>query len=187
MKAYFFHQLELHYTFTGGVPDLIFFFMVYSFLGWLLENSYSFFTGNGFFKPIFLRGPFKPMYGIAPVFLIVLITDHMNGVLIALICFLIPTIVEFMSGALLNRFFQRKWWDYTDMPLQFCGHICLPFSICWLFLSYACLKWIHPVVATIYNKVEPYWMWMYPIIVIYFFLDLLFAIKKNASFVISTQ
>ena len=37
--------------------------------------------------------------------------------------------VELMTGLLVNRDFQV--WDYRHMPLNFCGQICLPFTLLW--------------------------------------------------------
>ena len=50
-------------------PALIFYFMVYAFFGWCLENFTSLATKGTFFKANFMKGPFKPMYGLAPVIL----------------------------------------------------------------------------------------------------------------------
>ncbi|WP_207789336.1 putative ABC transporter permease [Neobacillus terrae] len=45
-------------------------------------------------------------------------------------CFFSPGFFEYISGALLQKFFQHQWWDYSVMPIQIHGHICLPFSLC---------------------------------------------------------
>lgn len=44
-------------------------FLVYSFLGWLLEGWYNRLVTGHFQKPNFLHGPFKPMYGIGGLLL----------------------------------------------------------------------------------------------------------------------
>lgn len=44
--------------------------MLYSFGGWLLEGLYQLLMTGSFWKPNFLLGPFKPMYGIASVLLL---------------------------------------------------------------------------------------------------------------------
>ena len=43
------------------------------------------------------------------------------------------TAVELVVGLLANR--QYTVWDYRDMPLNFLGHICLPFSLAWVPVS----------------------------------------------------
>lgn len=43
--------------------------------------------------------------------------------------------VEFCFGVCLNLIGKRNVWDYSKMPGNVLGQICLPFSICWFFLS----------------------------------------------------
>ncbi|PLS04154.1 putative ABC transporter permease [Neobacillus cucumis] len=163
-----------------GAAAILFYFMIYSFLGWLLENSYNYFTKREFFKENFLFGPFKPMYGIAPVLLVYLTPAHSHWLYVLFLCFTLPTLVEYASGALLQKLFQRQWWDYSETPFQLHGHICLPFSICWGFSSLACLKWIHPAIALLYGSVEPFWAWIWSVVGLYFLADLVLATRKHS-------
>ena len=48
-------------------------------------------------------------------------------------CFI--TGIEFFLGVIFNIFLKRNVWDYSKMPLNLLGQICLPFSIIWAFLS----------------------------------------------------
>lgn len=41
--------------------------------------------------------------------------------------------VELLCGLIWNR--QKKVWDYSNMPLNYKGQICLPFSLLWMALS----------------------------------------------------
>ncbi len=163
-----------------GFTASIFYFTVYAFFGWILENCYNLITVRKFFKPNFLKGPFKPMYGFAPILLIFLITENTHWTMILFLCLFVPTLVEYVSGVMLEKFFHRKWWDYSKVPLHIHGHICLPFSVCWVFLSFACLKWIHPLIAQLYNLMEPFWTWSWPGIYLYFMVELMVAIRKHS-------
>jgi uncharacterized membrane protein len=159
---------------------IVFYFTVYSFFGWIIENSYSLLTGEGFFKANFLKGPFKPMYGFAPVLLLLFISKHTHWAVIMSLCFLIPTAVEYLSGVMLSKLFNRQYWDYSNIPLQLHGHICLPFSLCWVILSFICLRWIHPGISTIYHNAEPYWGWIYSAVIFYFIAELIMAIRRHS-------
>jgi uncharacterized membrane protein len=163
-----------------GAATIIFYFTVYSLLGWLLENCYNLFTKKEFFKPNFLFGPFKPMYGFTPLLLVYLISPETNWAVMILLCLVIPTLVEYVTGAMLHKLFNRKWWDYSDSSLQLHGHICVPFSLCWILLSVICIKWIHPVIVSMYGAVEPYWAWVWSAIGLYFLADLVLAIRKHS-------
>lgn len=48
---------------------------------------------------------------------------------------LIATVVEFFSGYILNICLHMGIWDYSNMPLNIMGQICLPFILVWLLLS----------------------------------------------------
>ena len=53
-----------------------------------------------------------------------------------LLCILgavIITAVELLTGLLVNRTYRV--WDYRQMPFNFLGQICLPFSLLWLPVS----------------------------------------------------
>jgi uncharacterized membrane protein len=180
--ANMFNLVPLH-----GAADAVFYFTVYAFFGWLLENGYSFLTKEGFFKANFLKGPFKPMYGFAPVFLLALITEHTHWAAVLFMCFFIPTLIEYISGLMLKKLFKRTYWDYSKIPFQLHGHICLPFSICWIVLSFACLHWIHPGVSSLYGTVEPYWSWIYPAAIFYFAAELIFSIRRHSFTGISAE
>ncbi|MDR4949309.1 putative ABC transporter permease [Neobacillus cucumis] len=163
-----------------GAAAILFYFTIYSFIGWLLENSYNYITKREFFKENFLFGPFKPMYGIAPVLLVYLTPQHSHWAYVLLLCFLIPTLIEYVSGALLQKLFQRQWWDYSNTPLQLHGHICLPFSICWGFLSLLCIKMVHPAIASMYGVINPFWAWIWSAVGLYFLADLVLTIRKHS-------
>ena len=45
----------------------------------------------------------------------------------------IITSIELMTGLIVNR--DYRVWDYRDLPFNFHGQICLPFSLLWIPLS----------------------------------------------------
>lgn len=53
----------------------------------------------------------------------------------ALIGSLIITFYEFVFGVVLNILLGLNIWDYSNLPLNVVGQICIPFSIIWYFLS----------------------------------------------------
>lgn len=48
---------------------------------------------------------------------------------------LIVTTIELGAGVILNLWLNLNIWDYSDLPFNFLGQICLPFTIIWFFLS----------------------------------------------------
>ena len=52
-----------------------------------------------------------------------------------IICAVNITAVEFVAGMIQNVWLNLNVWDYSNMPLNIMGQICLPFSVAWFFLS----------------------------------------------------
>lgn len=69
-----------------------------------------------------------------------IITPNMPMWLQCLLSAIIITIIEFFSGCILNLWLNLGVWNYTNMPFNLLGQVCLPFSIAWFFLSYIAIK-----------------------------------------------
>lgn len=57
----------------------------------------------------------------------------------AVIGSLIVTSCELIAGIILNLFLGLHIWDYSNIPFNLLGQICLPFTILWFFLSVICI------------------------------------------------
>ena len=47
----------------------------------------------------------------------------------------IITTCEFITGCIVNLCLGWNIWDYSNMPFNILGQICLPFTILWFFIS----------------------------------------------------
>ena len=47
----------------------------------------------------------------------------------------IITVFEFFTGCIVNLWLGWNVWDYSDLPCNFLGQICLYFFILWIYLS----------------------------------------------------
>lgn len=52
---------------------------------------------------------------------------------------IVITLVEFISGCIINLWLDWKVWDYSQMPFNVLGQICLPFTVLWIIV---CMIWI---------------------------------------------
>lgn len=57
---------------------------------------------------------------------------------------LLITLVEFVFGVVFNLFLHMGVWDYSHMPMNILGQICVPFTLIWFFFSFVLFKWIIP-------------------------------------------
>lgn len=51
----------------------------------------------------------------------------------------IITVLEFITGCIVNLTLHLNVWDYSDMPLNIMGQICLPYMLLWFLLSPVCI------------------------------------------------
>lgn len=63
---------------------------------------------------------------------------------------LIITAVEFTVGVIVNIILGWNVWNYSDMPFNLLGQVCLPFTVLWFFL---CIPAAF-VCNTIHNRLE---------------------------------
>jgi len=136
--------------------DLAYFFIIYAFIGWILETVYASFKEGRFINRGFLNGPFCPIYGFGSVLLIVTLHPVMNNPSFLLIGAIILTSgLEYLTGWVLEKAFGHKWWDYSKRRFNLQGRICLRFSIYWGSIAVAMLKLLHPEVIKLLDK-TPY-------------------------------
>lgn len=49
------------------------------------------------------------------------------------------TALEFVFGYILNIRLRLDVWDYSDMPYNIMGQVCLPYMVLWFVLSFFCI------------------------------------------------
>ena len=68
------------------------------------------------------------------------ITPKMNTVLQMLLGSVIVTIIEFVTGYIINIKLDLNIWDYSNLKFNILGQVSLLFSVLWFFLSYIVIK-----------------------------------------------
>lgn len=81
-------------------------------------------------------------------------TYKMSLELQAIISSIVITVVEFVSGCIINLHFGLAVWDYSNLPFNILGQVCLLFTILWVFLSVAAIVLDDYLRWMIFN--EPY-------------------------------
>lgn len=66
---------------------------------------------------------------------------------------LVITSIELIVGVIFNIYLGANVWDYSDMPMNFLGQICLPFSAAW-FLLYFPAQFICTALHKKFEKAE---------------------------------
>ncbi|MCC8051235.1 MAG: hypothetical protein LIP10_11365 [Clostridiales bacterium] len=116
------------YTFSQWVL----FFYIYCFLGWIFESVYVSISEKHWVNRGFLKGPFLPIYGCGALcVLLVTIPFRDNLPLMCLAGMVSATILEYVTGAAMEKLFHVRYWDYTGRLFSVNGHICLASVLCW--------------------------------------------------------
>ena len=68
------------------------------------------------------------------------ITPKMNTILQMLLGSVIVTIIEFVTGYIINIKLDLNIWDYSNLKFNILGQVSLLFSVLWFFLSYIVIK-----------------------------------------------
>lgn len=151
---------------TNPTMVLLLLMAFYSALGWVLEVVYYTTLTGHFINRGFLNGPICPVYGFAFLTFVGLFQSIDNWIILFFTSMLIATTVEFITGYLLERIFNDKWWDYSDEPFNIMGYICLKFSLMWGFACTFAVKIIHPVLVRFFSGL-PFELSFALIIIIY--------------------
>ncbi len=124
----------------------LFYFLTFSFLGWVLEVAYSAVRRGRFVNRGFVFGPACPIYGVCAMLLRLCLSPLSDYWLILfLAAFALATVVELATGFVMDKIFATKWWDYSAHRCNICGYVCLRFSVYWGLLGAALVKFLFPV------------------------------------------
>ncbi|WP_313131177.1 putative ABC transporter permease [Anaerocolumna sp.] len=117
--------------------EYLWFFIIYAFFGWCTEVAFAAVDLGKFVNRGFLNGPLCPVYGFGVAAVISLLTPIQESKWMLFIgAVLVTTIIEFLTGWVLEKMFKQRWWDYSDLPFNIKGYVCLKFSVLW---GLACL------------------------------------------------
>ena len=125
----------------------LWFFFLYAFLGWCSEVCFAAVKNGRFVNRGFLNGPWCPIYGCG-VCTVVFCLTPLQGNLLLLFAgsVLLTSALELVTGFVLEKLFHQKWWDYSDMPFNIGGYICLMFSLVWGLACLLIMDVFHPLV-----------------------------------------
>lgn len=121
-------------------------FILYSIIGWTMEMVITASENKKFINRGFLIGPYCPVYGVGAIFIVTLLDQYSNDlsalfVLAVVIC----SIVEYTTSYLMEKIFKARWWDYSKIPFNINGRICLSNSILFGFGGIVIIK-INPFI-----------------------------------------
>ena len=134
---------------------IVTYFVIYSFLGWVLESIVRTICEKKIINTGFLIGPFCPIYGFGAIIMILFLSKFENNIILLFLSSLIVlSIWEYIVGVILEKLFKTKYWDYSDHKFNYKGRICLTNSLAWGILGVLFIKYIHPFIQNLIGNIN---------------------------------
>ena len=145
---------ENHQEVMEKLKKYFYYFLVFSFLGWIWEIIVCLINGEGLVNPGVLRGPWVPIYGFGMVTIIVIARWVKQWWKLFLVAFFVSGVFEYVTAVVLETLYGVRWWDYTDFLLDFQGRICVEVMV--VFAALACLLYyfVVPVFDRLYERMR---------------------------------
>lgn len=113
------------------------YFVIFSCMGWIYETLYCTIKTGKWDNRGFLYGPVCPIYGVGGVGITAvtdLVTEYVGTASytwwhVFLISFFGSILIEYTTSYVLEKLFHAYWWDYSNIPLNIKGRVCLPCSL----------------------------------------------------------
>jgi len=142
MRMYSYHMVQW-----------LLFLYIYCFLGWVWESCYVSVKSRRWINRGFMHGPYLPIYGFGAIaVLLMTIPVKENLVLVYLFGMIGATVLEYITGAVMEHLFHVRYWDYSKERWNLNGHICLKCSLAWGAFSILMVRVIHcPIESLVYR------------------------------------
>ena len=130
--------------------ELIWLFLIYSFLGWMLETILAATEQRRFVNRGLINGPLCTIYGV-PIVILTIFGQELTLFWLFLGAMIVATVTEWISGHMIERFYHERWWDYSNVKWNLDGYICLPASLVWGVLGTISMRWGNGLLIRLYG------------------------------------
>ena len=126
-----------------------------------------------------MRGPFLPLYGTGAIMMLIISMPFQHNILLTYIAGCIgATLLEYITGVLMEALFKVRYWDYSNQKLNFQGRICLSSSLAWGGLTILMTKVVHKPVEQVMFLIPPHFMAIFTfLLTIYIVADFTLSFK----------
>lgn len=160
---------------------------IYSFIGWALETVLCSIDAKKFVNRGFLNGPFCPIYGFGAILILLVLQPFAGNLLLLFLAgILLTSVLEYVTGYLLERIFSMKWWDYSGRFMNIKGRVCLANALAFGVLAVVLTWYIHPFVSFWLHKIPAAVLfWAAWFLLIYFIVDT--VLSSKAAFALKSS
>lgn len=146
------YEEKITHHFAAGVTfnKLFWVFFIGCFGGVVIETLWCLITRGHYESRVgLIYGPFNLVYGLGALVLTYSLYKYRNrsGIYSFIGGFISGSIVEYLCSFFQELAFGSTSWDYSSMPYNLNGRICLEYSIFWGILGVLWIKTIYPIMA----------------------------------------
>ncbi len=141
---------------TDLLVQLFLYFVVYAFLGWIIESTFRSLKNHRLINSGFLYGPVIPVFGFGGLIIHVLYIplQPLSYIAAVLVLTLLVTLLEYIAGWLMERVFGVRIWDYSNYRFNVHGRIALRYSVYWFVLTLVVIHGIKPYLNEFYTTLS---------------------------------
>lgn len=135
---------------------LVVLFLIYSFLGWIIETTWTLIVEKKFVNRGFLIGPVVPIYGTGGMLIYLLAGLFMKKpIILFIMSMLVCSLLEYFTSYVMEKVFKTRWWDYSKRKFNINGRICLFNILCFGVMSMIIVYVANPFFLNIIHKIDP--------------------------------
>ena len=138
--------------------QLLWLYMIYSFIGWCGEVAVAAVKRHRFVNRGAVSGPFCPIYGLGAAVVAVFFPELKgNPLFLFLGGMVVNTFVEYVTGRIMEMSLHKKWWDYSDQKFNLGGYVCLKTSVLWGICTVLMIYVLNPVFTGLVGLIPKLW------------------------------
>ncbi len=133
-------------------------FFAYCFVGWVWECLYVSVRQKKWVNRGFCRGPFLPIYGSGAMIIIITTYNVRDSVPLTFVVSIFScSLLEYFTGAAMEKLFNVRYWDYSDKPLNLNGHIYWASCLLWGFAGVGLMQFVYPPTYELISEIPHVW------------------------------
>lgn len=132
-----------------------FLFFIYAIIGFVVEVTYVLITTKKLVNRGFLIGPYIPIYGVCACIMTIYLTQYKdNPLTIFILAMSICSFTEYITSYLMEKLFNARWWDYSNMKFNLNGRICLLNTVLFGILALVLIYLVNPPLIFVISKMN---------------------------------
>ena len=135
-----------------SIYQLLWLFLIYSFVGWILETIFAITKQRKIINRGLINGPFCTVYGFTGVLITVALKD-LSGVWLFLFSAIYASVIEWVAGKIIEKICHERWWNYENNKFNLGGYISLQTSVLWGALGFIAVTFTNSLLIDAYKLI----------------------------------